>query len=108
MKYKKITEHDVLNILTNVELDIMSPINCINPSSIARILKTSRYQVKKIIGKMVKDETAELVCQYIGRKDEMFPPYWGYRLTENGRNTTLFKEKQEEHLELIKKCFGLD
>jgi len=106
MKYKKIKQDDVYNILVNVAQDIMSPIDVINISNIASLLKTSKYQVKKYIDIMVKDNMVELKCEIIHDEYEVIPPYWGYRLTEKGKDTKQYKAKQKRHLEIIEECFG--
>jgi hypothetical protein len=104
MKYKKITKDDVYRILVNVALDISSPVSIINISNIASLLKTSRYQVKKYIDLMVKDGVAELKFEMIYDDEELYPPYWGYRLTPKGKDTDFYKNKDGEN----KKFFNLE
>lgn len=106
MKYKKVNQSDVYDVLANVALNIMSPIDVINISNIASLLKTSKYQAKKYVDILVKDNMAELKCESIYDEDDVLPPYWGYRLTEKGKDTEQFKAKEKRHLEIIEECFG--
>ena len=83
-KYKVISGLDVLRILIGVDLDIMSPMHCINLVNIAHLLKTSRYQVKKYMDMLVNAGVAELALDFVADEYE-FCPYWGYRITERVR-----------------------
>lgn len=85
-KYKKIQSKDVVKILMNVSLDLMAPIDNISLVAIAKSLKTSRYQVKKHMDKLVKHGIAEYSVQTVYSEDEIIPPICGYRLTDTVRN----------------------
>jgi hypothetical protein len=83
-KYKVITGTDVLDVLISVDLDAMSPINCINLVNIAALLKTSRYQVKMYMDRLVSNGVAELHKTVIYGEDYVLP-YCGYRITDTVR-----------------------
>jgi hypothetical protein len=107
MRYKKISEKEVFETLIQTNLDFMNPLDgAINLCNIAYLLKTSRYQVKKYIDSLKGKGITELKCINIYSDEEIYPPYWGYVLTEKGKQTTEYKKFQEKHLEIIKECFG--
>lgn len=108
MKYKKVTKQDVYEVLVSVALDLSS--HCgdpINVRNIASLLKTSRYQAKKYIDELKKDGLVKLTCFAIPSDDELYPPYWGYVLTQKGASTDYYKEAENRHLALLKECFCL-
>lgn len=108
MKYEKITRQDVYEVLVSTSLDIMNPIGgIINLVDIAGFLKTSRYQVKKYIDEMKTEGMVELHSVSIPCEDEVYPPYWGYTLTERGKNTDYYKEQDKKHENILKECFGI-
>jgi len=66
------------------------------------------YQLfKKPIDRMKKDGLVELVCLNVSPEDEIFPPYWGYQLTQKAQSIDSYKEIEQRSTELLKECFGL-
>ena len=124
-KYKKIQEKDVVKTLINVSLDLMSPVDNISLKAIANILKTSRYQVKKHIDKLVKMGAAEYSVQTVHSDEEIIPPLCGYRLADTIRHkggdkidneiykTTIlqyramYQRAVAEETKLREECFGI-
>lgn len=104
MKYKKITCDDVYKVLVRVHLNIMG-FGCINVINIASLLKTSRYQAKKYIDELKRDGMVELECINLSDDEELYPPYWGYMLTEKGRDTGYYRKSEEKEIALIKGIF---
>ncbi|MGE5473152.1 MAG: hypothetical protein ACM3UU_02905 [Ignavibacteriales bacterium] len=111
MEYKKVTRDEVLRVFINASLDIMSPIGGISLVEVANYLKTSRYQVKKIVNELKKEELLELKCVNLSPDPEwddgVYPPYWGYCLTEKGKELDIYKVAEEKHNKILKECFGI-
>lgn len=108
MNYQIISEEDILNVLLEAYFDIVSPIRgIINLVDIARIKKTSRYQVKKHINKLLQKDLVKLSYKTIDSEKEIFPPYWGYSITEKATKTNLCEEIQKKNAQLIKECFEM-
>jgi hypothetical protein len=93
--YEVIEMNQVFDIICKCSIDFMSPINIVNVISIANLLKTSRYQVKKQISKLKSFGFIELECVFIPDEYEIFPPYWGYGVTEAGTTTDTYKKAVE-------------
>ena len=106
MKYKKIYKADVYELLVNITLNVMNCTNCINVINIASLLETSRYQAKKYIDELRKEELVKLVCINCSDEEELYPPYWGYVLTDKGRDTDYYRQEQAKEIDLINKIFG--
>lgn len=106
MKYNKINQEDVYDILVGIAVDGMNPISAISITEMAHFLKTSRYQVKKYIDIMKQNELVELKMFNFNDDEGVYPPYWGYTLTKKGRDTTKYKEKQQKAMKLMEECFG--
>jgi Mn-dependent DtxR family transcriptional regulator len=107
LKYKKITQEDVYKLLAHTSLDFMNPIQgAINLINISHLLTTSRYQVKKHIDNLKSKSFVELKCYNIHSEDEVIPPYWGYILTNKGKDTDLYREMEESTNRLLEECFG--
>lgn len=95
-KYEKITEDDVFNVLVQTNSDFMNPIgSVINLVNIASLLHTSKYQVKKYMDQLNEKGLVELKMVENWEEEEHFPPYWGYTLTEAGKETDQFKHAVE-------------
>ena len=94
-KYEKITKEDVLNILVKCAVDeLKSGHGLMNVINIASLLKTSKYQVRKYTKELRNEGLIKLICEFFYSDEELYPPYWGYVLTEKGMKTDLFaKEK---------------
>lgn len=110
MKYKKISKGDVYKRMVGISLNFMNPTGgAINIKNLAHLLNTSRYQVKKHIDELKKDELVELKCiaiPYDEHESDPYPPYWGYVLTEKARQTEYYKEQEEKENQLIQEYFG--
>ncbi len=79
MKYKKISQDDVYDILADVSLDIICSIDEINIVNIANLSNTSKCQTKKHIDIIAKDKIVELKCEIIHDEynDGPYPQYLG-------------------------------
>lgn len=98
MEYKKVSRDDVYSRLIGLSFDWMNPMGgAINLVNLASLLQTSRYQVKKHIDELKRLRYVELKSFLIQDEDEIYPPYWGYVLTEEGRETDVYKKRLEEH-----------
>ncbi|QOY37644.1 hypothetical protein AWH56_008705 [Anaerobacillus isosaccharinicus] len=106
MKYKKITQDDVYRKIVAISVNVMNSFHAINISNLASLLGTSRYQVKKYIDELKNKGFVELKCFNLSTDEELYPPYWGYHLTEKGRDTDYYREQERQEEELIKECFG--
>lgn len=105
-KYAKIGQKEIYEILVGIHLDFTIPLDgTINLVNLAGILKTSRYQVKKHMDQMKKDGIVELHYVFLPSEDEIYPPYWGYRLTKKGRDTDYFREREKAHAEMVERIF---
>lgn len=100
MKYKKITEKDVLDVIIRASLDVMNFTMIVNVISIADFLQSSRNQVKKHINSLKGKGLVELYC-------ESYPPYWGYGITEKVKETEGYKRHVAKHNKFLKDCFSL-
>lgn len=107
MKYKKISQDHVFNILAGVAADALNPIQAMNIKDIMYSLNTSRYQVKKHMDNLKKNGLVELKCFNISPDDEIYPPYWGYQLTEKAKQTKAFEIIEKKSDEIFKDCFGI-
>ncbi|WP_341877615.1 hypothetical protein [Defluviitalea saccharophila] len=108
-KYKKISKEDVLKLLASIAADPLNPTGgIINIVNIAEVLKTSRYQVKKCINELKHAGVVELDHIDVSEEDEIYPPYWGYALTEKGKQHPVYKETKEKTMKIFKECFELD
>lgn len=99
MKYEKITKERVLDVFISIEFS-WDGIGCINIKNTASLLKTSVYQVKKYVKELKKENFVELIMidinNYHDNESDLYPPYWGYRITEGFKKTEKFiKEKTE-------------
>lgn len=101
MRYKKISKEDVFNLLVGTSLDFMNQMEgCISIKELSRLLKTSRYQVKKYMDELKRDNLVELryyllpITTNYDYELEYRPPYWGYVLTNKGRETSIYKERK--------------
>lgn len=106
LKYKKISKDDVYSLLVKIDLDIMNPIGCINIVNMAEFLKTSKYKVKKYVNALRNEKMIVLKMVDISSDEKLYPPYWGYGLTDEVRSTEYYKQKSIEEDEIIKECFG--
>ncbi|PLS19109.1 hypothetical protein CVD28_01495 [Bacillus sp. M6-12] len=108
MNYQKVTEEEVYQRLTGLALDVMNPIGgAITLVNLASLMKTSRYQVKKHMDNLKKKGMVELKCFNLSTEEELYPPYWGYLLTEKGRETDYFREREKREDEIFRECFGV-
>lgn len=104
MTHKKIFQEDVYNLLIGTSFDWNNPMNgAINIVNMSHLLQTSKYQVKKYINELVKLGLIELQMFMVPDDDEIFPPYWGYVLTEEGKKTSVYKARLEHHESTWKK-----
>lgn len=103
----KTTEEDVYVKFVHLALDFMNPIGgAINLKNLSSLLKTSKYQIRKHVHALRDKGMVELKCFYIPDEEELYPPYWGYRLTEKGRDTDYFRQENEKHDRILEECFG--
>lgn len=106
VQYKKITELDVINILIKVYTGF--DIGIISPKNIAQMLKTSRYQVDKLI-KSLKNQGLIEYKSIAGISEEILvPPYNGYCLSKAGELKFQKKIKlaEDQQHKAIMKHFG--
>lgn len=106
MRYKKVTEGDVIKILISIEVSVTNPMRSINIINIARLLKTSRYQVKKHMDKLKGKGLVKLTCETL-LLEERGLPYWGYSLTSKAKETEQYKAAVKREEEVLRECFGI-
>lgn len=107
MKYTKVTRDDVYGILVSTALSLFNPIGgAINITNIAHLLETSKYQVKKYMDELKEQGMVELKCFNNWDEEENHPPYWGYVLTDKGRETKYFKDREEKDIRHMQECFA--
>lgn len=105
---EKVTEDEVYAKFVDLSLNIMNPIGgAINLVNLSWLLKTSKYQTRKHVHTLRDKGMVELKCFNIPYDEELYPPYWGYRLTEKGRDTDYFRQENEKHERILEKCFGI-
>lgn len=105
-KYSKISKDDVYKLIIKIDIDFMNMgFNVINVVNMASALETSRYQIKKYIDVLLDDGLVELKMEVFSNEEEPFPPYWGYGLTDKGRQTQIFKELEEEQEKFYDEMF---
>lgn len=106
MKYAVITEDDVLELLVNAHLSYDNQTSSlVNLVNMAKLLKTSRYQVKKHIESLRKQNIVELGYHYVRCEEELYPPYWGYRVTSAFRDTEYFNKEEKDYNEWMDGIF---
>lgn len=105
--YTIVSEDDVYRKLVHLKMNLFNPIGgAINIKNLANLLYTSEYQVRKHIHSLRDKGMVELKCFQIPDEEEMYPPYWGYTLTEKGCKTEYYAKANEEHNRIIVECFG--
>lgn len=101
--YAKIKREQVFDILVNISLDIMSPIDNITLVNIAHLLKTSRYQVKKHMDYLKQAGIAEYSVQTVHDEYEVYP-VCGYRLADTVKSKNPHDIEDNLHKTLILQC----
>lgn len=105
-QYSKVTKEDVFNKLICAASDFLNPIRgTISLVELSHFLKTSRYQVKKHVNTLRSEGLIELKCIPNWDEEENYPPYWGYALTDKGRETEAFKNSLFERCKILEECF---
>jgi DNA-binding transcriptional ArsR family regulator len=105
--YTIVSEDDVYHQLVHLAVDIFNPIGgLINITNLARLLNTSKYQVRKHMHSLRDKGWVELKCVKIPDDEELYPPYWGYVLTLRGRDTKYYAAAYEKENRIINECFG--
>lgn len=112
MKYNKITKGDILDVLSAFEVDIVSVTNGLaNVETIANILGTSKYQVRRYIRELKEENLVYIDYTNIYHEEEVVPPYWGYRLTREGMGTDNYIKIASKYSEdfdvFIGKCLSI-
>ena len=72
---------------------------------IAQMLKISLYQCRKQMKILAQDGLVES-CSCILDREESLLPYNGFRITEKGRKTDIYKYCQLQEARICAKCFG--
>jgi Mn-dependent DtxR family transcriptional regulator len=107
MAYQKVTQEDVYQRMVRLSLDYMNPIGgAINLKTLAFMLQTSRYQVKKYMDELYQKGFVQLKSFNLSTEDELYPPYWGYLLTEKGKDTDYYREREKEEDKIFHECFN--
>lgn len=105
-KYKETTKDDVFGVLVSASCDVFNPVNgIINIVNVASILGTSKYQTRKHIKSLVAEGLVLLDMCTVPDEEECYPPYWGYTLTEKGKETEKYKQRMEQSIKLINEVF---
>jgi len=108
MNYRIITQDDVYQQMATLAADAMNPIGgAVSLVELAFILKTSRYQVKKHMTALLLDDMVNLEHFNLSTEDDCSPPYWGYFLTEKGKDTDVYREALNKEEKLLMECFGV-
>ncbi|MNM07331.1 hypothetical protein D3C81_173720 [compost metagenome] len=103
-----ITEEDIYAKFVHLSLDIMNPIHgAINIVNLAALSRASKYRTRKHVHALRDKGMVELKCFNIPSEDEIYPPYWGYVLTEKGKDTEYFRQEKEKDDQILKECFVL-
>lgn len=103
MKYATIKKEQVFDILVSCSLDIMSPVDNITLVNIAKLLKTSRYQVKKHMDYLKTAGIAEYSVQTVRDEYEVYP-ICGYRLADTIKSKNPHDIADNLHKTLILQC----
>jgi predicted ArsR family transcriptional regulator len=105
--YTLVSEDDVYRKLVHLKLSLYQMVGgAINIKNLAYLLHTSEYQVRKHMRSLRDKGIVELKCFNIPDDEEIYPPYWGYVLTEKGCTTEYYLKADEEHNRIIVECFG--
>ena len=104
-KYQKITKQDVLNLMMDIDLSVMSSINIMSISCISNCLETSKYQVRKYIKELKNDGLVDKDCccidpEYSNRC------YFGFKITDKVKKMYQYKEKKQKYHNHINKIWG--
>ena len=105
MKYRKVSESEVLSILCRVALDVMNIIDVISARAIASALGTSKYQVEKHLRSLKEKGLAEVCYVPLYSEDELIPPYKGHAITPKAVNTKEYAGERERAEKLFEKHF---
>ena len=81
---QKVTELDVVKMIINCE-NCYNGCGIVSPSNLTTLLKTSRYQIDKIIKNLKNRNIVEYKSVYVEDEYELIPPINGYRLTKKGK-----------------------
>lgn len=105
-KNNKISKDILLTKMISLAADPMNSIGgCINIINLSFSLKTSKYQVKKCMKELRDEGLVELKMINNWDEDENYPPYWGWALTNKGRELEEYKIKSEDNIKLMRMCF---
>lgn len=106
--YTIVSEDDVYRKMVSIALSPNPIGGLINISNLASLLHTSRYQVRKHMRALRSNGMVELHCTTLPTygDDDPGPPYWGYRLTDAGRETPYFKAREKADRDSLRRIFA--
>lgn len=105
--YTLVSENDVYRKLVHLKLNLFNPVGgAINIKNLSSLLHTSTYQVRKHMRSLRDQGMVELKCMPIPYDEELYPPYWGYMLTEKGCQTDYYAKANTDHERIISEIFG--
>lgn len=103
MKYKKVTEDEVLQVLINNSVNLFNAGYAIPSTMIADSLHTSLYQVRKHL-KSLKEK--DLVCvMYNPPTENGYLPCVGFGITEKCEELDAYKKAYQEELDIEEAIF---
>ena len=108
MKYRKVSESEVLIVLCSVAVCVMNPIGIASARIIADNLKTSKYQVRKHLNSLKEKGLAEpMFSRIVDWEEETSMPYRGWGITVKAKETKEYSNEKEKEKKLLKECFGI-
>jgi len=108
MNYRTITQEDVYQQMATLAADAMNPIGgAVSLAELAIILKTTREQVKEHLSTLLLDDIVNVEHFNLSTEEDCSPPYWGYFLTEKGKDTDAYREAVKKEEKLLMECFGV-
>lgn len=87
------------------DCDFMSSWIPLPTTVIARIINVSLYQCRKQMQRLVEDGLA-VSCSAILDKEESLLPYRGFKITDKGRSTGIYKYTALKSARICAECFG--
>jgi hypothetical protein len=104
-----ITEDQVYRKFVNLCQDPFNPTGgAINIVNLASLLGLNKYKTRKLVHALRDKGLVVLKCFDLSSEDDdgPCPPYWGYVLTSEGRDTDYYREAGEEQRRIMVECFG--
>lgn len=102
---KRLIKLKVFRSLCRHDCDFMSSWIPLPTTVIARTLNVSLYQCRKQMKELVGEGLA-ISCSAIIDKEESLLPYHGFKMTEKGRSTDIYRYIALKEARICAECFG--